>query len=159
MYVQAPRFECAVSTRPTITLPCTPDPNFFDGIPVNSPWNPQTVFSTQEYSTSLSYRQKFFPGYYLASGSSRSCSSEEDITAAQPLATSTDLPAAINAGYPDQSAARYPAHPQMAPRYQHVSADSTTPESSTLTSNSQHEYQVIPQLNTLHFTLTSPTIP
>ena len=165
----------AVSTRPMITLPWTPSPHCIDGISVNSPWNPQTasslqeyttpwnpqtVSSLQEYTTPSSCQQKFFPGYNLAGGSSQSCTSEADITAAQPLTTSTYLPATKTTGYFEQSAPRYPEHPrstpsypahtQLAPRYQHVSADSTTPESSSLTSNSQHEYQVFPQLKTQH---------
>ena len=160
MHTQATRLECTVSTRPMLTLPWTPFPHCIDGISVNSPRNPQTVSSMQEYTTPSSCQQKFFPGYTLAGGSSGSCTSEADITAAQPLITSTYLPATKTTGYSEQSAPRYPkhprstpsypAHPQSAPRYQHVSADSTTPESSSLTSNSQHEYQVFSQLNTQH---------
>ena len=150
MCTQAPRLECAVSTRPMICLPWTPSPHCIDGISVNSPWNPQTVSSMQEYTTPSYCQQKFFPGYNLAGGSSRSCTSEADITAAQLLTTSTYLPSTKTTGYSEQSAPRYPEHPRSTPRYQHVSADSTTQESSSLTSNSQHEYQVFPQLNTQH---------
>ena len=175
MYTQAPRLECAVSTRPMITLPWTPSPHCIDEISVNSPWNPQTVSliqenttpwnpqtvsSLQEYTTPSSCQQKIFPGYNLAGGFSQSCTSEAAITAAQPLTTSTYLQARKTTGYSEQSAPRYPEHPrstpsypahtQLAPRYQHVSADSTTQESSSLTTNAQHEYQVFPQLNTQH---------
>ena len=123
MYTQAPRLECAVSTRPMITLPWTPSPHCIDEISVNSPWNPQTVSliqenttpwnpqtvsSMQEYTTPSSCQQKFFPGYNLAGGSSRSCTSEADITAAQPLTTSTYLPSRKTTGYSEQSAPRYP---------------------------------------------------
>ena len=117
----------------------------------------------RDYTTPSSNQEKFFPGYNLAGGSSQSCTSEANVTAAQPLKTFSYLPATKTSGYSEQSAPRYPEHPQLsAPsytahaqsvtRYQHVSSDSTTPESSKLASNSQHEYQVFPQLNTQNST-------
>ena len=114
----AARLECAVSTGPMITLPWTPDPICFDGISVNSPWNPHTVSSMHEYTTPSSNQVKFLPGYNLAGGSSQSCTSEADITAAQPRTTSTYLPATKTNGYSEQSASGYLQHPQLsAPSY------------------------------------------
>ena len=147
MYAQAPRFKCAVSTGPIITLPWTPDPICFDGISVNYPWNPYTVSSMHEYTTPSSNQERFFPGYNLAGGSSQSCTSEANVTAAQPLTTSSYLPATKTSRFSKQSAPRYPQHPQSAPSYTaHPNRlqDTNTPQPTQLF----HQYQVFSQLDT-----------
>ena len=158
MYAQAPRFKCAVSTGPIITLPWTPDPICFDGISVNSPWNPYTVSSMHEYTTPSSNQEGFFPGYNLAGGFSQSCTSEANVTAAQPLTTSSYLPATKTSRFSKQSAPRYPQHPQPAPSYTaHPNRlqvtlhtinrlqDTNTPQPTQL---HLHQYQVLSQLDT-----------